>query len=81
MKSPQIRVVAIAALSMGALFWSGLFLNGPVAEPAPPAAPTVQLQVASPDVMQFHVAESLTPSELPDPPELPMPPIQEAGRN
>lgn len=81
MKSLQIRVVSIAALSMGAMFWSGSFMNGPVAEPAPPAGPATQLQVAAPDVMQVEVAESLSPSELPDPPELPMPRIQEARRN
>jgi hypothetical protein len=80
MKSLRIRVVVIAALSLGALFWSGSLLNGPVAEPASPAAPTTQLQVAPPDAAQVDVAESLSPSELRAPPELPIPPIQEARR-
>ena len=80
MKSPRMRL-AIAALSLGAVLWSGSLFDGPVAEPVPPAASTTQLHASPPDVMEVDLGEDLSPGELPDPPALAVPPIQTARRN
>jgi hypothetical protein len=78
MRASRMRVVAVAALSLSAVLWSGSLFKGPVAEPVPPAASTTRLQISPPDVALAHLGEDLSPSELPHPPELPIPPIQTA---
>lgn len=78
MRTSWMRLGAVAALSLSAVLWSGSLFNGPVAEPVPPAASSTRPMVSPPDVTLPGLGEDLSPSELPHPPELPMPPIQAA---